>query len=282
MSALTESAVEPGPGWAGARWSLGDATKEGKGAYGRKRSGRQGRKRERGPEEAGMSPAALAGAITAAGLAGVWSVARGVQKVLHGYRVNRLRKMLLEVSPVLDQACGDAWWVDFGSLLGIYRDGDLIPYDNDVDICVLNPDWEALYETLQTALEPEYRVRWTTPSEDPTVRWIRVLSPMCMIDIYGAHCDVGATAAGRGATVHVELGHGDQNDMAADMVLPTRRMDFRGVQIGVPSQVEELLRYRYGDTWMIPIYMDKGRDEVEGNKAYARVLRFVGRFGLKF
>ena len=49
----------------------------------------------------------------------------------------------------------------------------------------------------------------------------------------------------------------------------------------VPGQVEEALRYRYGDTWNIPRYMDKGRDTEEGKKLYAKVLSALGRLGIK-
>lgn len=50
-------------------------------------------------------------------------------------------------------------WVDFGSLLGLVRSGDLILHDNDVDVVVLDPDWPQLQEQLSARLGHKYRVR---------------------------------------------------------------------------------------------------------------------------
>ena len=74
----------------------------------------------------------------------------------------------MEVAPVLDEA-GAAYWLDFGTLLGIHRQQDLIPYDNDVDLVVVNPDWPALMAALLGAgLGRRYHVEYVHPSEDPT------------------------------------------------------------------------------------------------------------------
>ena len=32
------------------------------------------------------------------------------------------------------------WWLDFGTLLGVVREGDVIVGDGDVDVCLLMPD----------------------------------------------------------------------------------------------------------------------------------------------
>jgi len=207
------------------------------------------------------------------------------------------------------------WWVDFGSLLGIHRDGDLIPYDNDVDICLLSPQWDDLYVYLTENLNQYgYGVRWTVPSENKTVRWLRVIHGACMIDVYGAYrpgCTMdGAlpllshTIFGISATssmsegsqrdednldpdpddpcIHIELGHGSECDVPEPFILPTGRIIFRGVELRVPKRLECVLEHRYGATWRTPIYMDKGRDTIESSKLYARVLRVLGKIGLKF
>jgi len=89
--------------------------------------------------------------------------------------------------PVVLESLGQQHWVDFGSLLGLIRGGDLILHDNDVDVVVLNPNWPELQASLEKSLKGRYRVGVVHPSEDPSVMWLRVYSLFGMMDIYGAY-----------------------------------------------------------------------------------------------
>lgn len=55
----------------------------------------------------------------------------------------------------------------------------------------------------------------------------------------------------------------------------------RGVSISVPGNVPAVLVHRYGPDYMVPRYMDKGRDSVEQGKLYARLLSLLGAAGLR-
>jgi len=68
-----------------------------------------------------------------------------------------------------------------------------------------------------------------------------------------------AAAAGSGsdlkaaaAMVSIPQGHGDLCDIPAPHVFPLGVMKFKGVPVSVPGDVPAVLRYRYGDTYMIP------------------------------
>ena len=76
----------------------------------------------------------------------------------HRMRRRNLQILVTELCQVLDGA-GVKYWLDFGSLLGVHRDGDLILHDNDVDIAILNPNWTELMPILKQRLEPRYRVK---------------------------------------------------------------------------------------------------------------------------
>lgn len=78
---------------------------------------------------------------------------------------------------------GETWWLDFGALLGIYRDGDLIPHDNDLDLVVLDPDWDMLKAHLAKKFG-ESRVQFVVPSEDPNVRWLRINLSLGMVGAF--------------------------------------------------------------------------------------------------
>jgi hypothetical protein len=59
---------------------------------------------------------------------------------------------------------------------------DIILHDNDADLVLLNPDWEALLPALKAAL-PGCRVFYVVPSEDPSIRWIRVMAGIGVMDL---------------------------------------------------------------------------------------------------
>ena len=56
-------------------------------------------------------------------------------------REHQLR--LLDLLVEFDSVCtrlGITWWIDSGTLLGAVRHGGFIPWDDDLDVCVLASD----------------------------------------------------------------------------------------------------------------------------------------------
>jgi len=85
-----------------------------------------------------------------------------------------------------------------------------------------------------------------------------------------------------GCWVQVDLGRGSENDIPARCVFPLGAVTWRGRQFPAPGAVEDALEWRYGPTWRVPRYLDKGRDTHESKKPYYRLLKTLGRFGLRF
>lgn len=69
--------------------------------------------------------------------------------------------VLIAAKNALDEA-GIPFWLDFGTLLGVMRDGELIRHDTDVDIAVLHEDFSAEIRQILSAkgfrLTAEYLV----------------------------------------------------------------------------------------------------------------------------
>lgn len=210
--------------------------------------------------------------LAAVGCVAGYAALRSGIKLFHYARRSLLRGILSDVCPALTAAKA-TYWLDFGSLLGIHRDGDLILHDNDIDLSVLNPDWPSLMAHLQAAL-PQYNVKLETPSEAPDINFIRVYCALGFADIFGAV----ELSNGR---VLVDCGHGETTSIAKDLVVPTQEIEWRNTKISVPRNLEGALEARYGTTWRVPRYMDKGADTVEGNKTYARIFRALSKLGIR-
>jgi hypothetical protein len=224
------------------------------------------------------SPAATAAAAATLSAATLYAAARLGVEAYKNLRRRALRRLLLDVCPVLD-ALSASHFVDFGTLLGLHRERDVILHDNDADVVVLEPDFDALMPLLKAAL-PQFRVCEVRPSEDATVRWLRVVAgplgaPLGVMDLYGGW------RSACGARIEIPMGHGDACDVDAKLVVPTGRLRWRGCSLACPRDVEGVLVHRYGPTWRVPRYMDKGRDEVEQGKPYVKVLSALGRVGLR-
>lgn len=208
----------------------------------------------------------------------VWATARFAVTCFHHTRRFYLRNLLFEVSNALNEL-EVKYWLDFGSLLGIFRDGDIIPHDNDIDFAVLNPDWETILPELKKRLEPKYSVKVVIPKDNPDSKWLRVYCPLGMADLFGAYHD---DSDGKFQDiVKVDCGHGDHMHILKDLVLPTGTMGWKHHELSVPANIEGTLEHRYGKNWRVPSYMDKGSDEIEHNKTYAKIFRLLARIGIR-
>ncbi len=94
------------------------------------------------------------------------------------------KECLKDVAKVLTEA-NIPWWVDCGTLLGAYRYGGVIPWDNDIDIAVLLPDFENARRAFNHLDTAKYMVQdWSGRDFPGTFFKIYVRKTGEMIDIY--------------------------------------------------------------------------------------------------
>eukprot|EP00894_Picocystis_sp_ML_P004040 jgi/Pico_ML_1/54557/g4889.t1 len=164
-----------------------------------------------------------------------------------------LRDIFLTVVPVLNETNVD-YWADFGTLLGMHREGDLILHDNDVDVVLLDPDWKEIIPALEKTLESRgYQLKVTETVDKETGKlytWVRVWG-LCgaFADLYAANlCQDGDM---------IKL-YNEGLKIPKRLIFPRRSMRFRGTEVSVPGRIEDVLEYRYGEDYMVPKYMEKG------------------------
>ena len=72
-------------------------------------------------------------------------------------REHQLR--LLDLLVEFDSVCtrlGITWWIDSGTLLGAVRHGGFIPWDDDLDVCVLASDYRKIRKLLSAHLSSPF------------------------------------------------------------------------------------------------------------------------------
>lgn len=153
-------------------------------------------------------------------------------------------------------AAGIPWCLLAGTLLGIYRDGEILPHDKDMDLAIPAAiDRGLVLECLGASGEFEYRQRFRHWSEDTYSMSFVHVNQGTTVDLFFLHPD------GEG---HFIAG---VDHPARPMLCRIRRFDFiphawRGRPWPIPSLPERYLEDVYGPRWRQP---DPGFDTVLSN-----------------
>lgn len=150
------------------------------------------------------------------------------------------------------------FWPEFGTLLGMYREGDFIPHDIDIDMAVFLRDIEKVHKALNNAGFEMIR-HYVVPSEGSREECYLHKKYKTTIDVFFfseeeeyLFCDCF------NQMVNVEK----KNNLNRYVPFSVRRImfpidtfkrfRFKEVDIYVPNNIETHLKASYGDSFMIP------------------------------
>ena len=162
----------------------------------------------------------------------------------------RMKKMLLKTIDILNEK-GFKYWLEAGTLLGILRDGDLIPWDYDADLGI---PAESADEIMKLRFEffPNYlikRRRIQTPWLPGDMRVIKVKTPWEKIRQINFHIDLFCVYPVKDKYRWVDSNALKHVDRKYYDTLST--IQWEGRTINIPNYVEEYLSLRYGN-WQVP------------------------------
>lgn len=170
---------------------------------------------------------------------------------LSGKYNNHMRDMLFYIIDLFEKH-NIKFWLDDGTLLGIIREGNFIPWDHDVDLGV---DGESISRilNLKYQLFPKYLLKKRTSSSlwvPGGVRvikiqnvWKKILNINFHIDLFTKYkVNDKYQWIDSGALKHIECKYYDNLDS----------VQWMGRTIPIPSHTDEYLSIRYGD-WQTPI-----------------------------
>lgn len=147
----------------------------------------------------------------------------------------------------LTKHAGVEAYLCYGALLGAIRDGGMLAYDSDTDVCFLSA-----YTHPADIIRESYRVErlmrargWETArmsGADFKVLHTGADGRVVQIDVFGAFyvSDTFFQLGNRN-------GHLDRS-----VISPVKKMQIAGVKMPVPHQPEAMLTFLYGENWRTP------------------------------
>jgi phosphorylcholine metabolism protein LicD len=72
--------------------------------------------------------------------------------ILKGKNLEVAQKMLKDVTDIFDKH-GVRYWLDFGTLLGIVREGRILPWDDDMDISIFEDDRQKVHDVVMPEIK---------------------------------------------------------------------------------------------------------------------------------
>ena len=94
------------------------------------------------------------------------------------------KEVLRDISSLLNEA-NIPWWVDCGTCLGAYRYGGVIPWDFDIDLGLLLPDFHNAKRVFNQLDPTKYFVMdWSSRSEPNSYLKIFIYQTKTMVDIF--------------------------------------------------------------------------------------------------
>jgi hypothetical protein len=197
--------------------------------------------------------------IVAIVLTGALLVLIAITPLIDAYRRAALRRIVTDVCRIFE-GHGIDYWCDFGTLLGFYRDRDIINGDKDADLSILDSERPRVMALAATLRASGYDL---TDRGGRGRRVIRIYDRKTRyyLDVYPYVAD--------GRMLRSLLAS-PQEDIPAELVAHRRPEPFLGAMVRVPEDVAAVLRHRYGPAFTTPRRGDKGTA-----RPYSAVRSFV-------
>lgn len=179
---------------------------------------------------------------------------RSSRRSLKNIGSNKLAKFMNDIFVIFDKYNYDLI-ACYGTLLGIYRDNDFIPHDDDIDLLLITDNADIFSEIDKNLLS-------SLENKDYEVKDRKIGSQF--IQIYPKHLQTHLD-------IFIGLVDGDKiilpmenvisRGIKKDIILPRKSTKFLDYKIYIPNDADEFLKERYGANWHIPdiIFRNKER-----------------------
>ena len=174
-------------------------------------------------------------------------------------------RMLERIAKILNE-CNIDYWLEGGTLLGIYREQRLLPWDNDIDISLMIDQKDKLHMLFSSLKEKGFRVRKRffnhskPPFKKGHLRMIKIRESRFFGLIKGNVC----------LELFIKYPVKDRAFWEIDSKIKSvpynfykqlKIISFKGFDYKIPLKTEAYLTYRYGN-WETPVKeWNTGKDD---------------------
>lgn len=157
-----------------------------------------------------------------------------------------LRIMVQNISRLFDRF-GVQYWLDYGTLLGAHRTGDILPHDHDADISFIlrTQSLNAYSELTRSGIKANGLMAIFGNVTADFVRWVpanRTTSGKTEVMLHKLY-----PASSRDNFILKY--HHTLETFPQSWVVPPARINFHGVDVSIPNSPERLLAFRYPYTY---------------------------------
>jgi phosphorylcholine metabolism protein LicD len=159
-----------------------------------------------------------------------------------------LMKIIVKIPEILENT---NWWLDFGTLLGFYRDGKIIDWDSDLDVGILHEDFYKNKQEIENKVK-NYGFYLTRESD--------IFYRINFSSINHLHCDIFLFKENEKGILRMVF---KEYFSKKNEIFPVLKKNFFGLDFNVPHDIEFFLETRYGKDWRNPISRGNGYKSIE-------------------
>lgn len=166
------------------------------------------------------------------------------------------KEALADIAKVLNKG-GIPWWIDCGTCLGAYRYGGAIPWDGDIDIAVLLPDFQNVRCALNQLDPAKYMVQdWSSRDYPDSFIKVFIRKSGTMVDIYHFAIEEEKRELSYIFSLETHTFFPEwwkirerrfKEPVSFETVFPLKKGDFDGIEVFIPHNTKKYLQRYYGE-----------------------------------
>jgi phosphorylcholine metabolism protein LicD len=154
----------------------------------------------------------------------------------------------------LKQAVPPRAFLVYGTLLGMVREDRLIPHDDDMDVGVLEEEWDDVVPDTIPGFRRFNTSTWTTKFAHKKTGLV--------VDFFRFRLEGNERVANAGSNMGVH-----EYRFPREMIEPFKTVEWKGREWQVPADAKGFLLHHYGENWRTPNESWDYRTDATSDKA---------------